>query len=796
MSEGSGGRAAKVIAVFSDGAGNSAAKMFKTNVWRLYQALDLGPPRSGEAVQIAVYDDGVGTSNFRPLALLGGAFGVGLKRNVLELYKFLCRNYREGDRIYAFGFSRGAFTIRVLVGFVATQNLVKFESERELDPYALDAYRAYRRRYGGRLRKGSVERIRHVELLRNLRDRIVAWRRRRQGFKTYDQVEKREVPSIDFVGVWDTVAAYGMPIAELTRAIDKWIWPLSMPNYKLSEKVKAARHALALDDERDTFHPLLWDEVRSRNPERIRQVWFAGMHSDVGGGYPDDGLAQFPLAWMMEEAERADLRFRPDAVSEVRRRLSHSAPMHNSRRGFAAYYRYQPRRIDARMAAPEPTALVMRSPNDRGRLTSVKIHESVLERIRSGVEGYAPIVLPERYEIVGKEGGFAPQAEHLAAERYALQQWLWNDVWRRRGNYFLTVGLSLVLALLPLLQLAWPPSACTGPACALAPLIRAAGAVLPRFLECWTEAFAATPHLFLAIVVAIGILMRRAGRLQSRLRDEARQLWERSLRLPGAPAAPSAAARMENVWEKAIHRLWTGLGYQRALREAKWTIGPWLFACLLRGVAVAALAVALLVPFFVVLRAQIAVEERWGTACEGVAPPSSAVAFSVDSACQPIGAVSKGGVYQVAFRLTARWSDGDVSADPRGFENDKLARWTRYAALPFRRSIEDRWLQPMIKIAPASPEDLGWFERLLAAAGLPARGFAHLQALEAARNADCDCTLYVAEFRAARSGQLYLFVNDGVAPAGWRWIARLLTGHDSFYADNSGAAEVRIQRVR
>src|SRR5690606_5284510 len=126
---------------------------------------------------------------------------------------------------------------------------------------------------------------------------------------------------------------------------------------------------------------------RSRKPERIRQVWFAGMHADVGGGYPNDALAQHPLAWMMEEAERAGLRFRPDALDEVRRSLDPMAPMHDSRRGLASYYRYQPRRIDARMAKPEPTALIMRSPNDRGRLTSVKIHESVLERICVGADG-------------------------------------------------------------------------------------------------------------------------------------------------------------------------------------------------------------------------------------------------------------------------------------------------------------------------------------------------------------------------------------------------------------------------
>ncbi|HEX2417382.1 MAG TPA: DUF2235 domain-containing protein [Micromonosporaceae bacterium] len=87
----------KSIAVFSDGTGNSSAKLFKTNVWRTYQALDLTRhPPVGQPRQIAYYDNGVGTSTFRPLTLLGGILGVGLKRNVLDLYKFLCRNYHPG----------------------------------------------------------------------------------------------------------------------------------------------------------------------------------------------------------------------------------------------------------------------------------------------------------------------------------------------------------------------------------------------------------------------------------------------------------------------------------------------------------------------------------------------------------------------------------------------------------------------------------------------------------------------------------------------------------------------------
>ena len=111
----------KNIVLLSDGTGNSSSKIFKTNVWRLYQALDLTDSQK----QIAYYDDGVGTSSFKPFAILGGVFGFGLKRNVIDIYSFCCRNYRPSDKIYGFGFSRGAFTIRVVAGFIARIGLVR-----------------------------------------------------------------------------------------------------------------------------------------------------------------------------------------------------------------------------------------------------------------------------------------------------------------------------------------------------------------------------------------------------------------------------------------------------------------------------------------------------------------------------------------------------------------------------------------------------------------------------------------------------------------------------------------------
>ena len=136
----------KNIVLFSDGTGNSSASPFKTNVWRLYQAIDIEPPTNpNDRQQIVYYDNGVGTENFKPLAALGGALGIGVWQNVKDLYTFVCRNYDFGDQIYGFGFSRGAFTIRLLMGLIGKCGLLKADSEAELVRCVQMAYEAYRR---------------------------------------------------------------------------------------------------------------------------------------------------------------------------------------------------------------------------------------------------------------------------------------------------------------------------------------------------------------------------------------------------------------------------------------------------------------------------------------------------------------------------------------------------------------------------------------------------------------------------------------------------------------------------
>lgn len=578
----------KVLVVFSDGTGNSSAKFFKTNVWRLYQAIDIRSPSSAESQQLVCYDDGVGTSSFKPIALLGGALGVGLMRNVLDLYRFVCRHYEPGDRIFAFGFSRGAFTIRVLVGMIAMLGVVKVRSESELHLLSEDAYRRFRYCFrllgdrhlnGGNGARGTGLTDFIVTPLRNWRDRRIAARRKRKGLPLLEDKHLMAVERIDFVGVWDTVAAYGSPIAEITKGIDRWVWPLSMPDYKLSEKVRCARQALALDDERDTFHPLLWDEVHEQSlidagtvsPHRLRQVWFAGMHSDVGGGYAEEGLAHVSLCWMAAEAISAGLRLRPGALYAFQLAANPLGPMHDSRAGLGSYYRYQPRKLSARLDPPDPSTRIVQDPdlNGRGILTRAHIHESVLRRIEVGTDNYAPIVLPEQYEVEG-----APPYERAPRERNRAQEEVWDDVWRRRVLYFLTLPFTLCLIFFPW----WVPasnSSCIGPQCWISSLLDVIDQFLPGMFDPWITAFKQRPGILLVVIAVLLLLTSMTRSLEHGLRDRMRQLLQWSI-----GADPSQLDRSPKAPDR-VRTIRLNPHYQSVMRLLKWRVGPGVAAGLI-----------------------------------------------------------------------------------------------------------------------------------------------------------------------------------------------------------------------
>src|ERR1041385_7631125 len=372
----------KKIAVFADGTGN-AFSVLETNVWRLYQALDRTRPD-----QISYYIKGVGTSGFRVLALLDGATGVGVPSNVRRLYRFISLNWDHGDEIYMFGFSRGAFTIRTLIALMHHEGLVpalidnEAVSRGEMQHNIMAAWRSYRAKT-----ISWKTRLPTIGLSRLVRDAVLGTFRIIQGFRSYASMaeetkkqNRRDVP-IRFVGLFDTVEAYGVPLEDFRHAVDRVIWPISFTNQILSEHVERACHALSLDDERTTFHPLCIDRKKSVKPERIKEIWFAGVHSDIGGGYPEDDLARVPLTWIRDELGES-LRFTTESFAE---NASPYAAIHDSRAGLGFFYRYGPRTIGDNGGAPT-------------------IHHSVAEKMAFGTERYAPATLPDTACVLMPDG--------------------------------------------------------------------------------------------------------------------------------------------------------------------------------------------------------------------------------------------------------------------------------------------------------------------------------------------------------------------------------------------------------
>jgi hypothetical protein len=545
----------KKIVLLSDGTGNSAGKVWRTNVWRLFQSLELKG-----SDQIAIYDDGVGTSSFKPMAVLGGVFGFGLKRNVLNLYKFLSRNYSEGDRIYGFGFSRGAFTIRVVIGLILNQGLVKFANEGELNAKAQAAYRAYRSNKYSRW---------------NLQYPYQRFRIWLDSF-SYRPCE-RPISQIEFLGLWDTVAAYGLPIDEMTRGVNRWIWPLEPQNRTFNPAIKRACHALSIDDERATFHPVLWNEdetntrpageSRPTDQEQLLQVWFVGVHSNVGGGYPDDSLANVSLAWILAEAKQAGLTFKdfpgadPDALISVDSAKDKDGRLYDSRSGLGGYYRYSPRKISDFYDAMPYSKARSEETSPKAPALLPKIHESVFGRIRIGAHIYAPIGFPESYEVVASgdvsvnpatfigapapttinpNSAAAAEGPDAALLRHAEQQGVWNVVWKRRAIYFLTVFASAFLLTYPLYRDSYAFEEYRTRLRVISDSIRLLGSFLPGLASRWLDAYARDPAWFLVAAGLVALLTVASGKLGGAITDRMRLIWTRYL--PGANLPPKESA--------------------------------------------------------------------------------------------------------------------------------------------------------------------------------------------------------------------------------------------------------------
>jgi uncharacterized protein (DUF2235 family) len=377
----------KNIILCADGTGNADVKARGTNVFKLYEAIDNNGHKSDPRLkpQVAFYDDGVGTSRFIPLRLLGGALGFGFTRNVKELYTELARAYEPGDKIYLFGFSRGAYTVRTLAGLIQCCGIIKI-GDGESNYLDNGGLKAAVNSCWQQFRKIAFTRNETSDARISQKPAEKPWspntvpvlKENSAGFMAYEKV------TIEFLGVWDTVSAIGAPTFYLRKIVNRF-YPLTFAELNVGPGVLAARHAISIDDERLTFHPELWNEEHETDG-RVLQVWFPGVHSNVGGGYTKQGMSLVALDWMMAEAEARGLRFIDVDRRSIRNHYDPQDKLYDSRASFSIYYRWQPRSI-----------VELCTKHKMGR---PKIHVSVFERIANGTDGYAPGNVPYDCEIV------------------------------------------------------------------------------------------------------------------------------------------------------------------------------------------------------------------------------------------------------------------------------------------------------------------------------------------------------------------------------------------------------------
>jgi len=335
----------KNIVVFSDGTGQIGGKGANTNVYRLFNMVEDRTPN-----QISFYDPGLGTDT---RFFTGKLFGNGFSDNVMDCYQFLFQNYEAGDKVFLFGFSRGAATVRSLASFLHLYGILP-KSRPDLVKKAFKLYR-----------------------ITDQEERVDA---------SNEFISKNHTMwvKVHFLGVYDTVAALGVPSNPLDNILDIFFRSTKFHNFDLPESVVFGRHAISIDDQRKTFFPILWNKVvqekdykgRKHPDDRVKQVWFSGVHTDVGGGYEKADLSNISLDWMLQEAFAKGLRiykYSPSFkyINEWDPKLGPDGTMHDEQK--AGIFKYLTKRFN-------------RSYNAE-KCGTICLHESVLQRKKNRDNG-------------------------------------------------------------------------------------------------------------------------------------------------------------------------------------------------------------------------------------------------------------------------------------------------------------------------------------------------------------------------------------------------------------------------
>lgn len=286
----------KRIAICADGTWNRPEQLGKNNIATnvLKFARGIAPKDAHGVKQVVFYDWGIGSYHDQ---VTGGGMGAGLEKNVMDGYRFLVHNYEVGDEIFLFGFSRGAYTVRSLSGMLNNCGILKSTEAKRVEE-AFSLYKNKKQKANNPFSKN--------------------WRKK---YSINHSVK------INFVGVWDTVGALGLPFSIFGLIKDKHLFYDNC----LGSNVLTARHALSLDEQRDDFEPTLWEPHHAVD---LKQVWFTGVHSDVGGGYkPEkDGtvLSDIPMNWLQKEARKIGLAFEKH-MTKIK--LNPLASKHNEYKG-------------------------------------------------------------------------------------------------------------------------------------------------------------------------------------------------------------------------------------------------------------------------------------------------------------------------------------------------------------------------------------------------------------------------------------------------------------------------------
>lgn len=264
----------KRIITCSDGTWNRPNIDEKTNVQKMFDFIKRRDANGVE--QVKIYDEGIGSSGNALVRMFNGATGKGIDENIRDIYKFICWNYETGDDLFLFGFSRGAYTARSLAGLIRKCGIIR---HNDIDLVA-KAYELYRNKS------------------------VLSGDEKAVQFRKENSYESA---TIKLIGVWDTVGSLGIPLHFL-----QWYNKRRYTFYdtRLSSIIEHAYHALAVDERRKNFVPTLW-EKSAEEPKGFKQVleqrWFPGVHSNVGGGYPDTGLSDIALKWLFRKAAAVGL---------------------------------------------------------------------------------------------------------------------------------------------------------------------------------------------------------------------------------------------------------------------------------------------------------------------------------------------------------------------------------------------------------------------------------------------------------------------------------------------------------